>query len=138
MIFRSQCPDETNGIRLFREIRCFFAIVNLDAGSLTRSFHPTGQSGTKRVDLNYRRQYLSTNTISGNPVEPIDHRSTLIEELLTRQEDVIQQLDDLDIRLMATIETAMGRTKEKSATEVDSSIEPDPGENEPNETRRAA
>jgi len=33
-----------------------------------------------------------------------DPRASLIEDLLTRQDDVIQQLDDLEKRLIATIE----------------------------------
>ena len=39
-----------------------------------------------------------------NPADYSDPRASLIDDLLARQEEVIQQLDELDKRLIATIE----------------------------------
>ena len=39
-----------------------------------------------------------------NPADYSDPRASLIDDLLARQDEVIQQLDELDKRLIATIE----------------------------------
>jgi len=44
-----------------------------------------------------------------------DPRASLIEDLLIRQDDVIQQLDDLDKRLIATIEEIRPPKAEKNS-----------------------
>jgi hypothetical protein len=45
--------------------------------------------------------------------EPIDPRSNLIESLLERQDEVIRELDDLEKRLIETIENV--RLKDEDA-----------------------
>ena len=49
---------------------------------------------------------------------PIDSRSQLIDELLLRQDEVIRDLDELDVRLLAAIEESRPEDSEqKSADE---------------------
>lgn len=60
-----------------------------------------------------------------------DPRATLIEDLLTRQDDVIRQLEELDVKLLATIE-------EIRPTKTDSETEAEVSESAPATNRRAA
>ncbi len=55
----------------------------------------------------------------------LDPRASLIEDLLSRQDDVIRQLEELDEQLMATIET-IRPSQDKSETAAVDSLQEDP------------
>ncbi len=62
--------------------------------------------------------------------EQLDPRASLIEDLLSRQDDVIRQLEELDVKLLATIE-AIHPSKNEDAADR-------PASEEISKTRKAA
>ena len=60
-----------------------------------------------------RNAYSPLNEVMPDSSEPIDPRSNLIESLLERQDEVIRELDDLEKRLIETIENV--RLKDEDA-----------------------
>ena len=48
---------------------------------------------------------------------PIDSRSQLIDDLLLRQDEVIRDLDELDVRLLAAIEESRPADSEQESAE---------------------
>jgi hypothetical protein len=62
--------------------------------------------------------------------EQLDPRASLIEDLLSRQDDVIRQLEELDVKLLATIE-AIHPSKHEDAADQ-------PASEEISKTRKAA
>jgi len=56
------------------------------------------------------------NTMPENS-ETLDPRSSLIDDLLSRQDDVIRQLDELDVKLLATIEAIRPSKDQNDAAE---------------------